>query len=293
MNSKSSPAIEFDPEIQEHYQREGYVVARGVPADLIDLGETIAKNWVETKVREWIDEGILTSDFLDLPLKQRFMSAWLAAGKPTYNRDSRHYLCTEELYRYLTHPYLVGLSEHLLGSKEVSVNGTYNLRLKHPQLPWSVVPWHADLYYWEEYRKGDFLNMIIFWIPFQPMSRDSGCLQVVPYNQGSGMDFQMKDGAIFIPDETAARFNPETIEMKRGEVLCMSDTVIHRSLPNTVSEVVWNLDVRYEQTSEKGTSAKNHGFVVSTESTSATLTTASEWVAKRQPKIQVAYSNKQ
>ncbi len=282
----------YDDADCEFYKTNGYARISGVPSDVVKLADEIIDDWVSAKISEWLEEGKLTDNFEKLPRDQRFITAWHAAGKPAYNRNAEHYLIHDKMYEFLTHPYMVGLAKNLLGSNELSASGVQNIRLKHPDLAWSVVPWHADCYYWEEHHNDNPLKFIIFWLPLQQVDGNSGCLQVVPTTQACGLDFKVEKGQVAIPEKDCVNFKPETIAMQRGEILAMNDIAIHRSVKNNLPRVHWNIDVRYEITDQSGTITDKYGFVAASDTNPGSVTPCKEWLKKRAPKKVVSYGNK-
>lgn len=280
-------------EDREHFKKHGFVAIRNfVAPELLKLIGEIVDDWVTAKIHEWREEGLIKNEYLDLPREQRFFAAWEAAGKPAYGRDSTHYLINDKMYQFLCNKQLVDLAEFLLETPELTASGVQNIRLKHPALPWTVVPWHADMYYWSEFETGDPLKFVVFWIPLQHVDAKSGCLQTVSTTYKTGIDFNIGKGAVAVPEEATKDFPAQSIEMDPGDILCMSELVLHRSVPNTFPRLAWNIDVRYEVAHASGEITSQFGFVVRSKKAPQTVSSKEQWLKKKSEKKILEYANK-
>lgn len=91
------------------YESDGFIYLRGVvPADVIELAQTILNRWVDETIpiQQWIDEALLTDSLHELDFQVRLLQAWEKAGRPKYSRSPRRDLVSRETFNFLRHPAL-------------------------------------------------------------------------------------------------------------------------------------------------------------------------------------------
>ena len=244
------------------YREHGYVVLRQIlPPQILELGRSVCDQWVDRKIDEWVEAGQLSERFEELPREQRFIVAWEAAGKPAYSRQGTHYNFHEDMYNLLTHPLFLDITESILQTQEITVSGTNNVRLKHPALPWTVVNWHADVYYWNENEARDFFDMLVAWYPLSPVNLERGCLQLISTKETTARDWQVTGDNVFLPPKEVEKFPINSVPMMPGDLLLFSDYTLHRSVPNLENEIIWTIDHRYERTDARINMTKRFGLV--------------------------------
>jgi len=68
--------------------------------------------------------------------------------------------------------------------------------------------------------------------------------------------------------------------MEPGDVLCFTQLLPHRALPNRSDAVRWSMDVRYEATPTATESGKKQGFIARSAVNPASVETYEQWLAK-------------
>jgi ectoine hydroxylase-related dioxygenase (phytanoyl-CoA dioxygenase family) len=150
---------------------------------------------------------------------------------------------TAGLFAVITHPAILDVVESVIGP-EILAHPQFNARARLPDRDEMVVPWHQDLGLLDPDAEDTF--MVNFWIPLVDVSRQNGCLQVVPGSHKRGLmrheviDHHCLIPALEVPDDQCV-----TCPLRVGDALLFQHKTIHRSLPNRSGQVRWTLDLRY------------------------------------------------
>ena len=263
------------------YQREGYVLAKGViPADALALAHAVLDKWTNETIGAWVTAGLLPDTMPEVDFGHRLAVAWNAAGRPRYMRSPRRDLVGPEMHQFLTHPALLDLAEDLLGTPEVSVHGIFNARPKLPDQAWTTTPWHQDAQYYRDAEKAHVLSV---WMPLQPVNEQNSCLQVAAgWKQNvlyEGVDDE-ESGFLGLSKQDREKLAGLSIEMDAGDALCFNQLMPHRALPNQTDAVRWSMDLRYEATPNATESGKKQGFIARSLDAPASVETYDQWLRK-------------
>lgn len=263
----------------EHYDREGYVLARGaVGPEVLQLARRVLERWVNDLIVSWVEQGLLKEPLSEVDFEHRLVQAWEAAGRPRYSRSPRRDLVGVEMFQFLTHPDLLDLAEDLLGTGEILSHGIFNGRPKAPDQKWTDTPWHQDAQY---FRDAEYVHVPTLWMPLQPVTEKNSCLQVA-----AGLHRGVLHEGYTDPETDFLGMSPEarralqgiSIEMQPGDVLCMTQKTPHRALPNLTDAVRWSMDVRYEATPTATAGGKEMGFVARSRANPSSATGCEEWL---------------
>ena len=263
----------------EHYNRDGYVLARGVAGpEVLDLARQVLERWVNDLITVWVEEGLLKDPLADVDFEHRLVEAWEAAGRPLYIRSPRRDLVSVEMFQFLTHPDLLDLAEDLLGTGEILSHSVFNARPKAPDQKWTDTPWHQDAQY---FRDAESVHVPTFWIPLQAVNEKNSCLQVA-----AGLHRGVLHEGFTDPETEFLGMSPEarralkgiSIEMQPGDVLCFTQKTPHRALSNRTDAVRWSMDVRYEATPSATATGKDHGFVARSRDNPSSALAYEEWL---------------
>jgi hypothetical protein len=106
----------------------------------------------------------------------------------------------------------------------------------------------------------DALNgMINVWTPLVPISRENGCVRVIPGSHkldvmsllpppgSSAFAAQQRTGYLVVDPDLMAKYEHKAvdIELKPGDVLLFKQQLVHSGRPNLSEGVRWSLDWRY------------------------------------------------
>lgn len=264
------------------YWNEGFIVLESIiPEDVLGVASKVCRDFEDRVIREWVEKGLIDHNFSELPLESRFVEAWTKAGKPDYDRRSiLKNNIYPRMYELIKSDVFINVAKDLFSTSEISADGMNNIRQKHGALPWSAIPWHADIYYWDEYALNWPLDFVVMWYPLQEVGEDKGCLQIVSKKEKDGRDYKLQDGKVILPDNVVEGCTINNVAMKRGDLLIMTEDVLHRSVMNKTDELIWTLDHRYQETAKASILARKHGIVASSKD-ERYLTSCDDWMKKR------------
>ena len=66
-----------------------------------DSIKRIIDPWVNDKIENWFDEGLISHKYSKLNFWQRFLVAWKDAGKPSFRRNPNKWLINNRMYKLL------------------------------------------------------------------------------------------------------------------------------------------------------------------------------------------------
>ena len=285
----------LSPAQHEHYRKHGFLLLRNaLPESLLAEARQMIEPWVDVKIEEWIEQGLIDHRFEEQGFWHRFLLAWEAAGKPHFRRNPNRYLIGEAMWRFSRSPALLGIAEEILGTAEISMHGIFNAR---PQLPDSGdtrTPFHQDSQYWSlDYgdaepdieRKTHVLTM---WMPLQPADETSGTMTLMSLDEIAGKRFEPynfeyeRTGFLGLSPEDQAAYTHHVMRMGPGDVLMFNQLVPHGAAPNETRHIRWSVDVRYEATETATVIGRRYGFVAQSRKNPASETSLEDWMKKRQ-----------
>ncbi len=240
----------------EFFHREGYLVVENVfdTSELTPLRKELATG-IDQKISELVAEGILENTYDGDSFETRL--AKIYHDNEDIGRQIMYHLeglggggyhgC--EMFNLIQHPNMLKLAESILGPELVS-SAIYRLRTKIPGDIMKVVPWHQDSGYFSSHCDSHLI--LTCWIPLVDVSRENGCLEVIPRSHRSGIvdHYECGDrpGYLLIKDEDLPETGESTIaaEIKAGSVLLLTNLTAHCSLPNLTDGIRWSVDLRYQ-----------------------------------------------
>ena len=243
------------------YFEEGYLHLRGIVPDYtVLLGRKVLSEWADWQISEWQKQGLLDRGFEDEPFEKRLLLAWRAAGNPHYVRSPRRDIATVDMFRFLGNKALVDVAEDLLETPDILAHGVFNARPKLPDQLWTDTPWHQDAQY---YTEAEHKPVISMWIPIVPVSERNSCLQVAPRMHRGALHEAVNDktGFVGLSPELQQDMDGVSVEMQTGDVLCFTERMPHRALPNKSDTVRWSMDIRFEALAGATSDGLDKGFV--------------------------------
>lgn len=262
------------------YREHNYLHARGViPEELLQLAEKILRRWVDETIEQWVQQGLLSDRFADLVFHHRLVKAWNEAGRPKYLRSPRRDLVSMEMFDFMRHPVFLDLAEDLLGNPEILAHGIFNARPKLPDQLWTDTPWHQDAQYYTDAANTHVISM---WMPLKKVTEYNSCMQVAPgFFQDRLLEaYDDVSGFIGLSKQDAAKLKPVSVEMEPGDLLCFTQLMPHRALPNQSDAVRWSMDVRYEALPTATESGSIQGFTARSEANPDAVDTYEQWLEK-------------
>lgn len=263
-----------------HYRDRGWLLVRGgVSADVLALAHRQLELWTDRTIRSWMEKGLLADGLVDLPFEKRLVTAWLAAGRPRYNRSPRHDIVSRDIFAFIAHPQLLDLAQDLLGTNEISVNGVFNSRPKLPDQLWTDTPWHQDAQYYRAHAETHIISM---WMPLVRVTEHNSCLQVAERMQDGRLfdNFEDETGFIGLTLEDRANLQGISVEMDPGDVLCFTQKTPHRALPNMSDSVRWSMDIRFEANEGASEVGRRQGFVARSSAHPEQIPTYEQWLTQ-------------
>jgi phytanoyl-CoA hydroxylase len=156
-------------------------------------------------------------------------------------------LALPAMFELIRHPKLLDIAEALCGH-ELIASSVYRLRPKIPKNLKSPVPWHQDSGYFEPYC--DKSLVLTMWIPLVKTTRENGCMWVMPRGHRDGRVLRhagsKKGPYLEIEEADLPRLDVIPAEMKKGDVLLLTNLTPHASFDNNSDHVRWSMDLRYQ-----------------------------------------------
>src|SRR6516225_7021225 len=247
----------------EHFDSEGYFLAKGVLDPEVDLGPVKQEYAVllDRLAEDRYKEGKVSSTFSHLPFSERICaftgegldcSSHFDISLPSSATTDTPIHLGPAVFHLLRHPHVLDLLEQLIGS-EIYSNPVQHIRIKPPEktVPQKLlnglnaaVGWHQDMGVVNS--EADETKMISVWVAVLDATVENGCLQVVPgshrgelaihcnYDEGKRQYFQLN-----IPDPLVPS-NQRPIPMKAGDALFFHKKLMHSSLPNKTEGIRWS-----------------------------------------------------
>lgn len=224
----------FAPAEVEYFQREGYVVVRGLVAEA-DLARM--RQITERGLREEIPP-------VEYEAELRYPGApesLQAVGGRTIRRlkqaHSRDFLFVE----WLLGPEILGRLQQLLGPNIVCPLAHHNcIMTKQPQFS-SMTGWHQDIRYWS-YQRAELVNV---WIALGNERPENGCLQVIPGSHTLSLDRSRFNDELFfrtdLPENQPLIATKKYVELAPGDVLFFHCKTLHAASHNSTQETKYSV----------------------------------------------------
>ena len=227
--SITEPSPLFTQTEAEQFQREGFLVAKGLvsEADLQQM-RIVTERGVRDEIAPVEYEADLRYPGAPVSLD--------AVGGRTIRRlkqaHSRDFLFTEWMLR----PTILGRLQQLLGPNVLCPLAHHNcIMTKQPQFS-SETGWHQDIRYWS-YSRPELVNV---WIALGHERPQNGCLQVIPGSHRMSLEPTRFDGELFfradLPENQPLIATKQFVEMGPGDVLFFHCKTLHAANRNVTQE---------------------------------------------------------
>lgn len=257
------------PNRHEQFERDGYVVVRGLLDQKLDLDAIIVEynGILDRLAAAWKREGRLKSTYSNLHLFERLVRI-ISEAEVSYDLHFDISLpqenITEEtpmhhgeaVFNLLRCPRLLDVVEEFVGP-EIYCNPVQHTRIKPPErrLPdasrtglTGEVAWHQDLGVVTD--DADETETLTVWTSLTRATLENGCLVVLPGSHDDGLALHCRSphaatlNQVAIPDKLIDR-ERVPLPMEPGDVLFMHRKTKHSGIPNLSDELRWSFDLRY------------------------------------------------
>lgn len=260
----------------------GYLVVRGLLDWDEDIQPVVAEYMalLDRLAADWVAEGKLSETYAHLPFGERLTQIIAESGQAYYQHmdiSLPQANVSEEtpihhgpaIFNLLCSPRLLDAVEQFIGP-EIYSNPVQHVRIKPPEhaLPddfarnplVTQTPWHQDLGVIDD--EADESNILTVWFPITEAHEKNGCLAVVPgsHQRDLVLHCPHPTGTVNIPDKIVGT-EGVPLPMSPGDVLFMTSTTVHTSLPNVSHEIRWSFDLRYNPIGQKTGRPWFPGFV--------------------------------
>jgi len=206
-----------ETEIQKDFQKRGYLILRDFfsISEVTDLKENLKKSLVgeEQERIGYVPHGI---------------RVWFAKESPDY------------LKKFI---YLASIKNNLESLFQSPVEFLSVKTVFKSALVKTPSPWHQDRAYWGGCTK------ISIWIALDDISRDNGCLKVLPGSHRQYLDHQFFESEKAFQNRLNLRDldlrESRELPMTAGSLMMFSDLLVHSSLPNSSGRDRWSLISTY------------------------------------------------
>jgi hypothetical protein len=225
------------------FRTQGFLVVRGFFSDTPYLDDVEAEI---TALGRVYDRRFLLDTAID------HIRAFSAPSRKRFYNGLR-YLAA--LNRLGSSARLVALSQQL-GQRVPAVMRAYNIRMDLPIEADFLFHWHQDIVY----TLGS-LNSLTYWVPFNPVGRDTGSVELIPGSHARGVfPVRYAPGGtptmhrIMSPKDLYLLHEPldsgSIIEAERGDLVVFSTFLLHRSVANRGDRVRWTAQIRHSDMAE-------------------------------------------
>lgn len=162
-----------------------------------------------------------------------------------------------EMNYFANHPVILDAVKERCGIKFPVLGAPIVVRANMPNDDGYKFPPHQDY----PINMGS-LNAITFWIPFQDVDGDIGPLDVIHGSHKEGpLDITSEGRSIKILKDSRDESEYAPVNMKVGEALIFSQFVIHRSGNNKSNQILFSLQLRYNDLDNEEYAKRNY-FVI-------------------------------
>ncbi len=109
-----------------------------------------------------------------------------------------------------------------------------------------ALPFHQDLFYFDQGRLASNISMLVIWVPFTSIDEDTPGLEIVPKKLHAGLPLrnapitQFKHLEADVPDDLATWYP----YLERGDCLVFGEHTLHRSFAGEVRRARTSVDIR-------------------------------------------------
>lgn len=264
------------------FSENGFLVVEGLFDPERDLDPIIEEyeGVLDRLAKNLTLEGVLSSDYADLPFGQRLIKVYSEGGKD-YTQHFDFCLPQKDVkadtpiwlgravFNVMRSKALLDAVESIIGP-EIFSNPVQHVRLKTPDhlTPRDssgrpVVPnasWHQDN--GVVLPEADETEMLTVWAPLSDANEHNGCLKLVPGSHKAGLlQHCPRDGILQIPSALFEEQNAVPVPVKKGSALFMHRRTCHASMINNSDDIRWSFDLRYNPVGQPGGRDMLPGFV--------------------------------
>ena len=227
------PSPLFSQHELEGFQRDGYIVARGLVSEA-DVKKM--RHVTEIGLRDHVEP-------VEYEAELRYPGAppsTDAEGGRTIRRlkqaQSRSFLFTEWMIR----PEILNRLKQLLGPLVVCPMAHHNcIMTKQPRYS-SETGWHQDIRYWS-FQRPELINA---WIALGTERPENGCLQVIPGSHKLVLDRNRLDDELFfrkdLPENASLIETKKFVSLEPGDVLFFHCRTLHAASRNSTNETKYS-----------------------------------------------------
>ncbi|MEM7141339.1 MAG: phytanoyl-CoA dioxygenase family protein [Actinomycetota bacterium] len=227
------------------------VVDDVVSAELLDSLQRLLSSVVDTQIGKWRREGMIATDYGDLPFSCRYLIAWRAAGRPRVGtrREQKWFIAMVRRV-LLRFPEVSAVAAELLGAQVGQPLPSTRFRAKFPGDDRTTIPWHQDAQCLERVAGTRTITM---WVPLVDVTPLNSCLEVSTYDHNRmvlPLEYSQTTGYVVMAREVAREVEKRAmaVPLSRGQMLCMDAFTPHRSTPNLGESIRWSIDLRFAPT---------------------------------------------
>ncbi len=253
----------------KQFQEEGFLVVEDVldvERDIQPLVDEYTER-LDELATQWHSEGLLSSDYRDLPFDQRITQVLNEMGElyihyfeitlpfARIEADSPFHL-GPAVFNLLRSPRILDTVESLLGP-EIFCTPAHHVRLKIPvdRLTDEITDLVGTAAFHQDQSgtlpEADDSDVITSWFAISDATEENGCLQVWPRSHEYGLMEHVrviKNGKHYgtiIPDELIPTNDLISLPVKAGSAIFLTSRTAHGSLANRSTGIRWSMDFRY------------------------------------------------
>lgn len=233
------------------FDRDGYlVVRRALDSSVLEPVRQHIADYVDHHIRRLIAEGRVANLRESTPFAERWALVCRENGLTAVDGArpeiewGMYPLLGRPIYDLITDESVTTIAIALLGPK-ITAHGDYWVRPNMAGDPDSALDWHQDSHYYGGTTDG--FRVITVWIPLVDVDEHNGCLQVIPGSHKLGkVAARRNERGRWSPEDAIERLGEvRGVPMRRGDVLVLSNLILHATGRNATDQVRWSIDFRY------------------------------------------------
>lgn len=227
--AKSTPAGSFTAEELARFERDGYVIVRGL------AGGDFVRRMVESTRAGQASQAEPVEYEADLHYPGAPESRGVPGGD-TIRRLKEAHARDPVFTEWVSHPGMVRRLQQLLGPQVVMPLAHHNcIMTKQPRFS-SETGWHQDIRYWSFARP----ELVSVWLALGRETQDNGCLYLIPGTHRMTFGSERLDGALFLrpelPENQQLIAKKIAAELEPGDVLFFHCRTFHAASRNKTDQ---------------------------------------------------------